>query len=1826
MVGVVSSRALAFLIALLFIVPPFNTQPTEAGSTWATSKNEIQNGTVANATKTAQGITLEANTTYIGNWTRISSGEPYDRKYMSAVYDGAHGDIIVYGGASWSNIGNLEDTWSYNVTTNKWTILDIYNNDYYYYWRQREGYGMAYDDYHQEFVMFGGYCGDSIDRTNILNRTQSSWNVVQSGTPSARHWHGMVFDTAAKCFIMFGGFNDATTLNDTWTYWIGNNTWVKKNGFNAPSPRAPYTMVYDRANNRTILFGGWDGNTNLNDTWEYNLGTDTWTQIPALNPPSARREHVMTYDSKRNITLLFGGYDSKYENDIYLFNYSDSTWTRLDPATPPEAVGGAAMVFDPANDETFLFGGYKNDDYTTHHWYTYNYSQNAWTNKTALTAPHPRSSQMVAYDRAADEILMVWGVYDDSYFSGFDNETWAYNISNQKWRYVDAGFPMARWTIPLFYNTHNETAIVFELGSPAMYVYNRTTSRWDTITINGITPDLLVNTKLVYDPIHNEAICFGGLDIDYKGDRFPHNNTYIFNFTTLSWTNVTSLPAPCVRTSSAGAFDGRTGNAVFFGGMNEGVSAYNDTWLFNTTTHNWTEVTKSVHPSIDYAGSMVYDENAGNFLYVFGGWIATNDTWAFNSTTLNWTKVNTARITPRTSGRVVVYDSRRGETVCVGLPALFSDMLVYNYHAYKSNGTYISPINDTGGNAYFWTIDYDADVPDNTSIRLQLRTGNTTNALNASQFVGSDGTKNSYYTATGQQIASIHNGSRFVQYKVYLGTTNFRETPTFKGATINYNLVQNAILTSPAGGENWTGTHDIIWTAADPDRDNLFVDIDLLDGIGETQLAYGLAADDWSWSWDTMGIVNGTYRIRLTVRDDNESIPVSITATSANFTITHPYINQAPEVWLSSPENGAFVNATNVNLSWNHSDPEGDNLTYQVFLVDRSFDEFSLPAALANTTDSHYVVDGLQNGTYYWAVIAFDGILNSTFMEVWNFTLTIPPPPNQLPKVELVSPADGATINKTVVEFSWNGSDADGDIVNYTLYLSNGTFSLQSLPAPIANATTHSYKHSGLTNGTTYYWAIVPWDGKENGTWSGIRSFTINSSYGNSPPQITSTPGLNATVGVTYWYNLTATDPEQDQLSLEVTATGSILPTVDSPAMRFKFTPTAEGNVTFTVTVRDGRGGMATQTFTVLVRPVSIPVQKPTGTITSSTNGSILSKTHLIAGTATGNVVRIEVSVDNGSWQIASGNTSWSLSIDTKQLSNGPHFIKVRAFDGTNNTDIATARFTVNNPKPVPPVKSDNTMLYAIGAIAAIAVVGGIGAMAMRKKKPAEDEKPEDEEETDIEDETVTKEEPEEEPEEAPEKEPEIEKPKPKKKPAKKPVEAKTEEAAAPAAATATAPAISSPAPKAEPKAPPAKTEKIAPEGFAVEDLFLMYNDGRLIMHQTRRLKADMDVDILTSMLKAVQEFVKESLGKDDNAELGAMEYGGSKIMMQKGKYVILAAVISGGEPSGFRDEMTGTISNIEGEFGPTLNNWDGVAAKLAGVKKFLADIGSYKPSEAPAQTTCKSNVSLKSELEFYQGFVRLKVAVKNECDTLIADTTFRLIYKDEVLRLDHIEPHYPTKGEEVQLGYIEPRVKKTMAFYLDPQICTESFLEGVLTFKDAHGNLEMLKLPRKMASVVCPIMYTDENVNTAMLKRMAVEELEKKDTKVFQIPTTLAHQKAFDLGKAAVQHHDVRLVREYTQKEPYIGEAWYYGKTKGRDDKLVIRARVIAENNVLEFFVASSSTLMLTGMLAELKADLNNELENLKGRPELTQVTDAKKVDALAQITTLLEKDETKI
>jgi hypothetical protein len=414
-------------------------------------------------------------------------------------------------------------------------------------------------------------------------------------------------------------------------------------------------------------------------------------------------------------------------------------------------------------------------------------------------------------------------------------------------------------------------------------------------------------------------------------------------------------------------------------------------------------------------------------------------------------------------------------------------------------------------------------------------------------------------------------------------------------------------------------------------------------------------------------------------------------------------------------------------------------------------------------------------------------------------------------------------------------------------------------------------------------------------------------------------------------------------------------------------------------------------------------------------------------------------------------------------------------------------------------------------------------------------------------------------------------------------------------------------------------------EEFAVEDVFLINLDGRLIHHATRRLATGVDSDILSSMLTAVNSFVKDALVRTGDGQLGSLEFGENKIILERGKACYLAVVITGRqEPPELREEMRQALRNVESEYGSALSSWDGNAATLSGVKKFLGPVTAFSLSAPPAgpAKAAEVDVAVAGELEFYQGYVRLKVAVKNSSPSFIMDSALSVMYNDKALRLERLEPEYPLSGREIMLGNIGIREKKTVALYLDPQICTESYVEATLTFKDAQGELHHADMKRKLASVVCPIMHTDENINLPMLRRMLEGDLDQKDSKVFNLPPALTPEAAFELCKRAVQGHDIRLVREFSDDKPFVGEAWYFGKVKGREEKLVVKTAVRAETGSAEFYVASNSKLVVTGLLAELKNDLNKEYRKEKGaeRP-LEAMADEGRRERVRTAGLLLEK-----
>jgi hypothetical protein len=74
-------------------------------------------------------------------------------------------------------------------------------------------------------------------------------------------------------------------------------------------------MVYDVANDRIILQGGWNSTSSVHfgDTWAFNPAAGTWTNLGSLNSSgtgrvfSQRTYHVLVYNTTNNRVTIFGG-------------------------------------------------------------------------------------------------------------------------------------------------------------------------------------------------------------------------------------------------------------------------------------------------------------------------------------------------------------------------------------------------------------------------------------------------------------------------------------------------------------------------------------------------------------------------------------------------------------------------------------------------------------------------------------------------------------------------------------------------------------------------------------------------------------------------------------------------------------------------------------------------------------------------------------------------------------------------------------------------------------------------------------------------------------------------------------------------------------------------------------------------------------------------------------------------------------------------------------------------------------------------------------------------------------------------------------------------------------------------------------------------------------------------------------------------------------------------------------------------------------------------------------------------------------------------------
>jgi len=136
---------------------------------------------------------------------------------------------------------------------------------------------------------------------------------------------------------------------------------------------------------------------------------------------------------------------------------------------------------------------------------------------------------------------------------------------------------------------------------------------------------------------------------------------------------------------------------------------------------------------------------------------------------------------------------------------------------------------------------------------------------------------------------------------------------------------------------------------------------------------------------------------------------------------------------------------------------------------------------------------------------------------------------------------------------------------------------------------------------------------------------------------------------------------------------------------------------------------------------------------------------------------------------------------------------------------------------------------------------------------------------------------------------------------------------------------------------------------FRVEQVFLIHKKtGLPIGHVVAPAVAMQDPSLVSGMLSAIQDFVRDSFHTSQAQGIKRMNVGDLDVWVEEGPYAILAVVIRGIAQRQLRDNMAETLENIHRQYSAQLDRFDGDSAPFTQVNALLSRCLEYKYKEEP--------------------------------------------------------------------------------------------------------------------------------------------------------------------------------------------------------------------------------------------------------------------------------------
>ncbi|MEM3341639.1 MAG: hypothetical protein QW728_03000, partial [Thermoplasmata archaeon] len=267
-----------------------------------------------------------------------------------------------------------------------------------------------------------------------------------------------------------------------------------------------------------------------------------------------------------------------------------------------------------------------------------------------------------------------------------------------------------------------------------------------------------------------------------------------------------------------------------------------------------------------------------------------------------------------------------------------------------------------------------------------------------------------------------------------------------------------------------------------------------------------------------------------------------------------------------------------------------------------------------------------------------------------------------------------------------------------------------------------------------------------------------------------------------------------------------------------------------------------------------------------------------------------------------------------------------------------------------------------------------------------------------------------------------------------------------------------------------------------------------------------------------------------------------------------------------------------------------------------------------------KTFITVSGRLENRQGYIVLKMDVKNISQVVVSEGVLKLIYDNKVFQISHVEPEYEVKESEIILGGLLPGGFYEFSVYFDPLNAVASTLEAVFQFRTPEGEILISQMERLNVKVELPEIKSTEDINIPQLKQLIEKECSHSDSKVLVLPPALSADKAIQVAKEVISSLSLRLVREVSKKikSRDAVEVWYYGVSQ--QGKVVSKAVASKDTDSLVFMVFSTNPDFIPWYLARFYSQFN-EFAVKKGyiAGSVTYITNVSIKDSIIQRSNLL-------